>query len=218
MTNSSRTNYTECNDRELWNLWCAGDLRAGSRFCDRYAFQVYRFLASKLKDDRDVEDLTQRTFLELTTMVGKTQPDKPQPQQLRAYIFGIARHVLIAHYGRKTRLALTAVPDATIEQMAPGPGLSTILGQSNERAQLARALQQLPLDSQIVLELYFWEELTGTEIAEVLKIPEPTLRGRLRRAKELLAERLQTPVDDDVEQRIRGLSAWVEHLKHTPRS
>jgi RNA polymerase sigma factor (sigma-70 family) len=61
-----------------------------------------------------------------------------------------------------------------------------------ERVQLLyAALQGLPLDFQISLELFYWEELTAAEIGVVLGVPEGTVRSRLRRARELLGERLK---------------------------
>ena len=52
------------------------------------------------------------------------------------------------------------------------------------------ALQSLPVDLQIALELRFWQELSGPDLALVLEIPEGTVRSRLRRALEALREAL----------------------------
>jgi RNA polymerase sigma-70 factor (ECF subfamily) len=202
---TSKPNYADRTDRELWDLWRAGDSRAGNRFCDRYFFQVYRFFTSKLRDDRDAEDLTQKTFLELTRSAARADP-----QHLRAYVFGVARFVLIAHFDRKSKLGVVAIPDTSIEQIDPGPGLTSFMQQNDERAHLAQALRQLPLDAQIVLELYYWEDMSGSEIALVLGIPEPTLRGRLRRAKTLLSELMRA--DSDVERRMRDAGKLVPGL------
>ena len=47
---------------------------------------------------------------------------------------------------------------------------------------LLEALRRIPLDQQVVLELSFWEDLSGPEIAQILAIPEATVRTRLYRA------------------------------------
>jgi len=210
MTNQIK--YPDCTDRELWELWRASDSRAGSQFCDRYFFQVYRFFTSKVKEDCDAEDLTQKTFLELTRAVTKAEPE-----HLRAYILGVARFVLIAHFGRKTKLAAAEIPAATVEQIDPGPGLSTMFRRSSEREQLVKALQRLPLDAQIALELFYWEDMSGADVARVLGIPEPTFRGRLRRARELLSEQLKDGGADDSEQRMRDVPSWIEELQQKRR-
>jgi RNA polymerase sigma-70 factor (ECF subfamily) len=44
----------------------------------------------------------------------------------------------------------------------------------------------LPLDLQTALELHYWEELSTAELAEVLAIPQGTVKTRLFRAREQL--------------------------------
>jgi hypothetical protein len=44
----------------------------------------------------------------------------------------------------------------------------------------------LPLDDQILLELFYFEEMQGPDLAIVLSVPEGTVRTRLRRARALL--------------------------------
>jgi DNA-directed RNA polymerase specialized sigma24 family protein len=55
-----------------------------------------------------------------------------------------------------------------------------------EEARLLGALRSLPLDQQILLELFYWENLGGSELAELFDLAEGTVRSRLRRARELL--------------------------------
>ena len=47
---------------------------------------------------------------------------------------------------------------------------------------LVAAMQRIPVDFQITLELSYWEHLSGPEIAEVLGISSTTVRTRLLRA------------------------------------
>jgi RNA polymerase sigma-70 factor (ECF subfamily) len=86
--------------------------------------------------------------------------------------------------------------------------------QQQERALVAEAMRQIPVDFQITLELYYWEQLTGPELAEVLGISPTTVRTRLHRAREALRaslERLRNddaPISDaDLESSVHGLSA-----------
>ena len=44
------------------------------------------------------------------------------------------------------------------------------------------------VELQVALELHYWEDLSGPELAAVLEIPEGTVRSRLRRGRELLQE------------------------------
>jgi RNA polymerase sigma-70 factor (ECF subfamily) len=62
-----------------------------------------------------------------------------------------------------------------------------------QRAMLDAALDELPLDQRAAFSLFELEELTFSEIAEVLEIPRGTVASRVRRAREaftLAAHRL----------------------------
>jgi DNA-directed RNA polymerase specialized sigma24 family protein len=60
-----------------------------------------------------------------------------------------------------------------------------VLARAEQRV-LALALQRIPVDYQIALELYYWEDMTAPELAATLGLTEPAVRSRLRRALELL--------------------------------
>ncbi len=51
---------------------------------------------------------------------------------------------------------------------------------------LLAALREIPLEYQVLLEPYNWEQLATAEIAEVLEIPGGSVRRRLVRARELV--------------------------------
>ena len=56
---------------------------------------------------------------------------------------------------------------------------------------LERLIGMLPNDLREVVELSTVEELTSQEIAQVLGIPESSVRGRLLRARQLLREKVR---------------------------
>src|SRR5690606_12989864 len=91
----------------------------------------------------------------------------------------------------------------------------------HEQRLLLAALRHIPLDLQIALELHYWEGMAGPELAEVLGVPEGTVRSRLRRAKELLTERLGELADSPalLESTLSDLDGWARSLEQLfPRS
>ena len=168
------------SDHELLSAWSAGDKRAGNRLFQRYFEPIGRFFLSKVSVG--VDDLVQRTFLALLERAGQLDEDT----NVRAYLFGIARKTLLRRFrdqyrnGRYFDALATSVAD-----LAESP--SQLVGQQQQLQLLLAALREIPLDHQIVLELYFWEEMPARAIATVLEIPEGTVRSRIRRAKQLLA-------------------------------
>ena len=69
-----------------------------------------------------------------------------------------------------------------------GPTPSEIVADKKEHAVLAEALRWLPVDTQLLLELYHWQRLSAQEIADAWGIGERAVRSRLRRAKAALRE------------------------------
>jgi RNA polymerase sigma factor (sigma-70 family) len=79
-----------------------------------------------------------------------------------------------------------------------------VLAQREDERLLSLALQHVPVDQQIALELTYWEGLSAPEIARVLRIPENTVYSRLRRAKDHLRRALEV-LSDQPNQRLRAV-------------
>ena len=90
---------------------------------------------------------------------------------------------------------------------------SVLIDKRQQLQVLYAALQALPLDLQITLELFYWEELPASEIGSVLDLPEGTVRSRLRRARQLLAERLRALGPAIAEPTLADLETWARELR-----
>lgn len=188
--------------------WRAGDREAGNELFARYFAGVFRFFRNKV--DRGVEDLVQRTFMACVEGRDRLRADA----SFRSYLFGAAHHLLRAHYRRERALLREEdADDHAIVDMGASP--TSILGEHEEERLLLAALRRLTLGDQTLLELYYWEQLTGPELAEFLGVPENTARTRVRRARVRLElelgrlaaahERLRSTVDN--------LDRWVASLR-----
>ena len=85
-----------------------------------------------------------------------------------------------------------------------------------EQQLLLTALRNIPIDSQVVLEMTYWEQMAGKAIAEVLGESEAVIRGRLRKAKLELRGAIEalarTP--DELSSTLDGLERWVGALRN----
>lgn len=166
------------DDRELLDAWRAGDRTAGERLVARHFRTVYGFFRNKIESE--IEDLVQRTFLRCLEARDAFRGES----SFRTYLLAIARNELFGHFrGRGVRLDPQQTSIALIDT---GTRPSAIVDRKREHRLLVRALRTLPLDEQILLELFYFEELPGPELAVVLSVPEGTVRTRLRRARALL--------------------------------
>lgn len=170
------------DDLELMRAWGAGDAEAGRELFRRHFEVVLRFFRNKAGDD--VEDLVQLTFANVLASRETFRGDAP----FRAYLLTIARHELYAYWRKRSaRAAEQDIGSLSVQDLATSP--SGKLAAREDRVLLARALRSIPLELQEILELHYWENLSGPELATLLELPEGTVRTRLRRGRELLAER-----------------------------
>lgn len=171
------------SDVELLDEWAAGDARAGSRLFRRYFGPLSRYFFNKVPGDHD--DLIQETFM--ACLHGRHRlRDK---SSFRAFLFGVAGNVLRMHF-RRRRLHQPpeALEECSAHDLQPGP--STLLALQDEERVLLDALRCIPVPLQIVMELYYWEEMRTHEIAEAVELPLGTVRSHLRRGRQLLEQEL----------------------------
>ncbi|MFF3418792.1 RNA polymerase sigma factor [Streptomyces sp. NPDC002698] len=105
----------------------------------------------------------------------------PARGSVRAWLFGVARNVLSAHW----RGAATTRPDLarTIGDHDPWEAVDNRLVAAAVAPALRELLAQLPSHERELLLLVAWEQLTPTEAAVVVGIPAATARTRLHRAR-----------------------------------
>jgi RNA polymerase sigma-70 factor (ECF subfamily) len=176
------------SDEQLLIAWRGGDRALGNELFSRHIRAVSRFFRTKVPES--AEDLTQQTFLALLD-------GKPISVSFRAYLFGIARNVLLMHLRGKSRAAARFDP---LTWSAPDAGASPVRAAAalEQTRALAAALQKLPVDYQVALELHYFEGLSVAEIGDVLGKPAGTIKSLLSRGRDLLRERIAELVGDEV--------------------
>lgn len=171
------------SDEELIQDWRSGRQEAGEALFERYYDGVYRFFCNKL--GQDIRDLVHQTFV--GCLEGRER--LRAGASFRSYLFAVAHNVLRMHLRQRYRAELVDLDTVCAYELSPGP--SSLLARSREERCLLDALRSISLEQQIVLELRYWEEMTSPEIAEVLDIPENTVRSRLSRAHASLKEAME---------------------------
>ncbi len=174
----------EPNDVELLTRWRAGDTAAASALLQRHFLAIYRFFAASVRAN-EAEDLTQRTFEACIAGRDRILDDA----SFRGYLFGIAHHQLASHLTRG-RPRGEHVPASAAELVDRRTSPSGVLVRDDERALFVRALAQLSPKLREILELFYWEDRSIAEIAERLGISVGTVKSRLHRAREQVAEHL----------------------------
>lgn len=196
------------DDAELFKAWAGGDQSAGETLYRRYFDPLYRFFRAKAPDD--YEDLIQNTMLECVRSRERFRGDAP----FRAYLFGVARHRLLHHLRRKgsNRFDFEASQNS-VADVDPRP--SSVMARKAEQRLLLEAMRRVPVDLQIAMELHYWEDMTTAELAEVLEIPQGTVKSRLRRGREALQEELAKLTHDPAlrDAASGGVETWAKEIR-----
>jgi RNA polymerase sigma factor (sigma-70 family) len=169
-------------DFELLEAWRGGDEAAGRELFARYFDAVYRFFRNKVDDA--AEDLVQQTFMGLVQGKDRFRGEA----SFRTYVFMIARKRLYTFLRDRDRardpMEFHSTSIADLGLVSPSRAVAV----RQEQQLLLQALRRLPLEMQVALELFYWEELSVTEIADVLETPVGTVKSRLQRARVRLDE------------------------------
>lgn len=196
------------DDDDLIAAWGQGDRKAGATLLRRHFDALYRFFANKLGSASEVEDLVQQTMIGCIEGRARFRGDS----SVRTFLFAIARNTLLKFL--RDRKQVTALDADSVSLADCGLGLSTALGLRREQRLLMSALRHIPIDSQVVLELYFWEQMSAKQVALVLDTSEAAIRGRLRKAKLELRGAIDSLARDpqELSSTIDGLDKWAASL------
>ncbi len=172
------------SDLELLDRWRDGDDDAGDALLARHFDSLCRFFRNKV--DSGVDDLVQATLLRCV----EKRDEFRRHSSFRTYLFVIARNLLFDRIRRQRRSPeVLDFSQVSVRDLGTSPSL--VAARNERKHALMLALQALPLDFQIVVELTYWEGLSAVEVGEVLGIPANTVRSRLVRARKQLDVHLQ---------------------------
>jgi RNA polymerase sigma-70 factor, ECF subfamily len=166
-----------------------GSREAFEELFARYREPLYGFFCRRLESRERAEDLAQETFLAVIRASSRYEPRA----LVRTYLYGIALNLVAAE--RRTR-----VRNAVLVECAE---LATN-ADSDAALWVRRALERLDASEREILMLREYEQLSYSEIAQLLRIPVNTVRSRLFRARlalkvwlepEKRVHRSETPID-----------------------
>lgn len=152
-----------------------GDKTAGDRFVTEHYSRIYRLMRHLTGHTQVAEDLTQQTFIK----AWQALPRFRRKAQLSTWLHKIAYHEY-THWLRAKRDH--ADLDSANQVAAPHTEADW------ERFVLPQALARLSEEQHSVFLLYYLQELSIREIAEILDIPGGTVKSRLFSARQNLRD------------------------------
>lgn len=168
------------SDSELLHAWRGGDRAAADELLNRHLPDLVRFFRSKLRDD--AEDCVHETLVRVLNR----GPSLREGSSFRAYMFAVGRNLLFERFRKQSRFE--GPLSTSLHDLGASP--SNLVAEHQEQQLLLQGLRRVPLDTQILLELFYWENLSVAELAEVFEVPPGTVKSRLHRSRGQLREAL----------------------------
>lgn len=172
----------------------AGDRDAFAVLYERYHREIYLYLLSVLRSPHAAEDVAQDVFVKLFTQIGSYRQQSP----FNHWLFRMARNAAIDKMRRDKVRRAAPLDDQPEEGRSPherlaGPGPTPEEdAEKGHQAELVReAVMGLPEPFREIVVMREWQDLPYEEIAGRLDIQEGTVKSRLFRARQLLAEKLK---------------------------
>lgn len=153
------------------------------RFVEQHYVAAYRFALSLCRHEADACDLTQQVFYLAQTKLHQVRDESKQ----KSWLFTILCREFYRSRRKQTRyehhsleLVEAELPLITVDHAA----------QIDARSVLATLLS-LDEHFRVPLSLFYFEQLSYKEIAEIIEAPIGTVMSRLARGKELLRQSLE---------------------------
>ncbi|HEU5212168.1 MAG TPA: sigma-70 family RNA polymerase sigma factor [Gaiellaceae bacterium] len=160
-----------------------GDRDAFEQLYKRYARPVFGLALRRLGDRFRAEDAVQETFTSVWRSARTYRPDRGAGG---TWLYAVARNA-IADRARARQEPAADPPD--LPSTDPGP--SEQAEDSWVSWRVHRAVEELPEQERVLLELAYWSGLSQSEVAEYLAIPLGTVKTRTRAALARLADVLE---------------------------
>lgn len=168
----------------------AGDKRAIGSIYNLYFESIYQFIRFRVSDTQIAEDITSDVFV---AMIQAFKNRKGPRNNLRAWLFRVARNKIADHYGKQESLPLETIEEWFADDQ---PNLETQFVNSLTKDTVRELVGQLSLDQQSVLLFRFNQQLSLQETADIMGKNVNTVKTLQARAVKKLAKLAERSLED----------------------
>ncbi len=171
------------------NKACAGDLASFERLIQRCRQTVTGIALAIVKDLDASEEVAQQVFIHVWQQLGTLR----EPASFLPWVRQITRYRAY-NYLRDNRVNQQVVGDEAellLAQFAdPSAEIADNLQRSQQNVLIQQLIDDLPDDSREIVLLYYREEQSSQQVAELLGLSDANVRKKLSRVREILKEQL----------------------------
>lgn len=157
-----------------------GEVEAFGCLYERYLETIYRYIRTRVAEDRTAEDLTETVFLRSFESLSRY---KEKGLRFSAFLYQIARNLLVDHYRQKEE----DLPIESADQINVSPSrIDDLIVIQDQMDSLRVGLEALPEEYREIIRLRVLLELSTTECAQWIGRSEGAVRVLLHRAMKAL--------------------------------
>ena len=173
------------SDDDLVRRIAGGDRLAMRVLFTRHHARTYRFVLRLTRNATVAEDVISEVFLDVWRQAGKFEGRS----SVSTWLLGIARFKALSALRRRTEQELDDEMAETIEDPSDDPEVD--LQKKDKGSILRTCLTKLSAEHREVLDLVYYHEKSVEEVAEIVGIPEATVKTRMFYARKKLGEMLK---------------------------
>jgi len=181
-----RKSTNDQSDRELVLLIQKENLDALGELYNRYKYMVFRTALAITGDQETASDLLQDVFLRFYRYAERIDVERP----VEPWLYRMTANLSYSWVKRQKRFAnpLEFISE-WFNTRSENP--SEIVEQKDNWRQIRTALMKLPLRHRVVIVLYYLDDLSIKNIAEILEIPQGTVKSRLHKGRIILRNEIE---------------------------
>lgn len=173
------------SDVDLVKRVANGDRLAMQTLFSRHQVRVFRFVLRMVRDESVAEDTISDVFLDLWRQAGRFE----ERSSVSTWLLSIARNKALSALRKRREASLDEGVAEAIEDDADDPGI--ILQKQDKGAAMRLCIDRLTVEHREVIDLVYYHEASIEEVAQIVGIPENTVKTRLFHARKKLSELLQ---------------------------
>ena len=174
------------SDEVLIGRIANGDRLAMQVLYARYHVRVFRFVVRMVRDEAVAEDLISEVFLDVWRQAGRFEGRST----VSTWMLAIARFKALSALRRRLDGELDEETASAIEDPTDDPEIA--LEKKDKSAMIRKCLVGLSAEHREIIDLVYYHEKSVGEVAEIVGIPENTVKTRMFYARKRLAELLKS--------------------------
>jgi RNA polymerase sigma-70 factor (ECF subfamily) len=169
-------NIQELDDARLIERAKLGEVEAFGCLYERYLESIYRYIRTRVAEDRTAEDLTETVFLRSFESLSRY---KDKGLRFSAFLYQVARNLLVDHYRQEEE----ELPIENADQISISPArIDDTIVHQDQVDSLRESLEALPEEYREIIRLRVLLELSTKECAQWMGRSEGAVRVLLHRA------------------------------------